>query len=197
MKNINFKHLMALLIVCGLLSACGKNKKEAAAAPVAPVVNVATGTYQNVGNMVSFSTFEGFKSAVNAEQFVPMVGFHEVYKYATCTTSTGTFLGFIPTSSSSCSNSFEVNAMGGNVTGSSYGANEAAIKTQLKAIVNASTGASNSYQILSATSVQFVSGSYIYMFNLGYPAAANPVSRRPVSGGSGSYYLYDVNSFSF
>lgn len=192
----DIKKLIGAIVVCGLLSACGKKDQAAPAAAAAPV-NVVNSTYQNSGNTVSFSTWEGFKQAVNDGKFVPVVGFHEVYKYGTCSTDKGTFLGFIPTYSTSCSQKFEVNIMGGTISGGSYGTTEDQVKTQLKALVNAASGASNSYMILSSTAVQFVSGSYIYIINLGYPAAANPIYKKSISSPTNNYFLYDVNSFGF
>ncbi|HAZ13997.1 MAG: hypothetical protein A2X86_17335 [Bdellovibrionales bacterium GWA2_49_15] len=206
MGNINFKHLIGLLVVCALLSACGKdNKKETAAATPVPCnpyyssLNpsgtpcvVGTTTYTPTTSP-TFGDFESFRTAVRNGQFVPVSGFHEIYKYGSCGTSTDSWFIFT-WGTSSCSASFTVDYMGTTVTGSTYGSNEAAIKAKLVEIVNAASGAANTVQIISNQRVRFVSGSYIYEYHLGYPAVANPVSRSSLNGSS-RYDLYSVQSF--
>ena len=198
MSNINFKHLIGLLVICALLSACGKDNKKAAAvtAPIPPNPYINPVTYNpNPTTSPGVTDFETFRTAVRNGQFVPVAGFQEVYKYGHCGTSTDSWFIF-SWGTTSCSKSFEVNYMGGTVTGSSYGADEAAIKAQLVTIVNAvaTPAPANSFQIISNQRVRFVSGTYIYEFHLGFPAVANPVSRSTVSGSS-RYDLYDVQSW--
>ena len=44
---------------------------------------------------------------------------------------------------------------------------------------------------ISATSYQFVSGEYIYTFNLAYPAEANPLSKAHITSTSGDNYAFN------
>ncbi|MBI2519361.1 MAG: hypothetical protein HYV97_03045 [Bdellovibrio sp.] len=211
MSNINFKHLIGLLVICALLSACGKdNKKTTAATTSAPVqCNPYYSTYNPSGvpcptvngttayNPVaagSFADFESFRTAVRNSQFRPVFGYNEVYPYYSCSTSTDKWLIF-SFNSTSCSKSFEVNYLNGTVSGSSLGSTEAAIKAKLIEIVNAASGNAGSFRIDNQR-VKFISGDYIYEYHMGIPAVANPVSRASLIS-SARYDLYILGIMSY
>jgi len=193
MKREHLKNLFGVLVICGLLTACGKDKAPAAPAPA---VVTQTGYQPTVGTAVT--SFEDFRQRVIRGEFTAVKGFQETYYYGKNTSESSKFLGFIPVTTNTWGNAFNVSLIGTTITGSEYGANETAIKAALKTIAEQASTAVNSFKQPNPGQpyFQFVSGNYIYGINLAYPAAANPVYRATIS--SGSYYLlYDVKSYSF
>ncbi|MEK6623446.1 MAG: hypothetical protein AABY86_00665 [Bdellovibrionota bacterium] len=142
-------------------------------------------------------TFEQFKAKVVAGEFTKVAGIHEIYKYGTCTQRKYSVpFQFIHYQTSSCSKSFERTVIGASVT-HELGRNRDEIKSALAAIITANSGDKSSYRKISATSYQFVSGEYIYTFNLAYPAEANPLSKAHITSTSGdNYALIEAISYS-
>ena len=191
-----FKLILLVALTASLFVGCGKdNAEEGQTTNVnSPIVNNSQYGYNSPIVNTTSTSWADFKNKVVAGSFAAIVGYQENYIYGSCSTSESKFLGFIPVNSTSCTQDFERNVFGTQII-HEFGSTESAIKAQLKTIIQAASDSSSSYKMLSSSSYQFISGEYIYTFNLAYPAAANPVSRAHVSTGI-NYYLMDVQSYS-
>ena len=140
------------------------------------------------------SPFEKFKAMVVEGKFAERAGVREVYSYASCTEDQFQVLGGVPYTSTSCSTKFERSAIGDNLI-HAFGATDAEVKTKLKEIIEANSGAARSFMQLSSTSFRFLSGQHAYTFNTSYPASANPIARTDLQTGE-TYSLVDIKSYS-
>jgi len=148
----------------------------------------------SINNDSAQSDFDSFKASVMAGEFANTRSEHEVYTYTSCSKQDLQVLSLITLSTSNCSDSFG-RAFVWPYTDHEYGNTEEKVKNELRNIMQAASNSPLHIQNMAKGKYRFVSGDYIYIIDLNYPAIANPISRTSLSGNGPEYYLSGVQTF--
>ena len=187
MKTVSLKQLSMVLVLCGLIGACGKDNK--AAAPNSGVPNIVN--FGNNSPVNISSSFQNIKNRVIANQFRQKISSSETYHFENCTNSVSTGSWWIFDFNSynqNCGNSF-TRSYGSVSIQHEYGNSVEAVRAQLSNLINSAVDVNGA--TLTDSYVEFkANDGYIYIYNLNYPIIANPMSRRSANGSSYYYFSY-------